>query len=99
MISPVHKSPKLHWIMALPRTSLAAILGPALCLAVFAQSTGAPITLTFEQAMARARTYAAQAYSAEIAAQLAHGDRVQARAALLPGVTWFNQFIYTQPNG
>ncbi len=96
------KSPQLHWGMVLPRISFAATLGPALCLAVFAQAPppgGAPIALTFEQAMARARTYAAQAYSAEIAAQLAHGDRVQARAALLPGVTWFNQFIYTQPNG
>ena len=98
----LHKAPKLHWGMVLPRTSLAAILGPALCLVAVAQTPPAgtaPITLTFEQAIARARTYAAQAYSAEIAAQLAHGDRVQARAALLPGVSWFNQFIYTQPNG
>ncbi len=32
------KSSKLHWGMVLPRTSLAAILGPALCVAVFAQA-------------------------------------------------------------
>jgi outer membrane protein TolC len=117
------------------KTVLAAIVGPALCLAVFAQTppaqqppggppgaepgpnplrpftsttpfpgiptatAAAPVTLTLEQAMGRARTYAGMVYSAEIAASLAHEDRVQARAALLPTVNWFNQFIYTQPNG
>jgi outer membrane protein TolC len=58
-----------------------------------------PVMLDFGQALARARVYTGQVYGAEIAAQLAHEDRVQARAALLPSVNWFNQFIYTQPNG
>ena len=42
---------------------------------------------------------ASRSISADIAAQLAHEDRVQAQAALLPSVNWLNQFIYTQPNG
>jgi outer membrane protein TolC len=58
-----------------------------------------PLNLTLADALVRARTYSQQVYSAEIAASLAGEDRVQARAALLPTVTWLNQFIYTQPNG
>jgi outer membrane protein len=89
--------------MPMPKASLAAIVGLALSVAVLAQAPPpageAPVTLTFDQAMARARIYAGQAYSAEIAAQLAREDKVQARAAMLPTVSWFNQFIYTQANG
>jgi outer membrane protein TolC len=76
-----------------PGTIPTASAGPALA------TGGGSISLTLEQAMVRARAYAGQAYSAEIAARLAHEDTVQARAALLPTVNWFNQFIYTQPNG
>ena len=49
--------------------------------------------------MQRARKYSPQFLTAEVAGQLAHEDRVQAKAALLPGVNYLNQFIYTQPNG
>jgi outer membrane protein TolC len=42
---------------------------------------------------------AQQYQSAVISAELAHEDRVQAKAALLPNATWFNQYIYTQGNG
>lgn len=59
----------------------------------------APLRLTLDEALERARTNSQPLISASIAAQLAREDRVQARAALLPGVNWFNQFIYTQPNG
>jgi outer membrane protein TolC len=55
--------------------------------------------LTLEDAIARARTYTQQVYSAEIAAQIAHEDSLQAHAALLPTVNMVNQFIYTQANG
>ena len=61
-------------------------------------STGS-LTLSLADAITRARTYTQQVYSAEIAAQIAHEDSVQAHAALLPTLTSFNQFIYTQPNG
>lgn len=58
-----------------------------------------PIALTLAGALDRARTYSQQVYAATFAAQIAHEDTVQAKAALLPTATWFNQFIYTQPNG
>jgi outer membrane protein TolC len=58
-----------------------------------------PLTITLEDALTRARANAPQLYSATLAAEGAHEDRVQARAAMLPSVNWNNQFIYTQPNG
>ncbi len=71
--------------------------------AVAASSEGtvspASVTLSLPDAIARARMYTQQVYSAEIAAKVAHEDSVQAKAALLPSLTEFNQFIYTQPNG
>ena len=45
------------------------------------------------------RQFSQQVYTAAFAAQLAHEDAVQARAALLPTANGFSQFIYTQPNG
>jgi outer membrane protein TolC len=71
----------------------------ALCHAAFAQSPPTALTLTLEDAVARARTYSPQLYSAQIAARIAREDTRQAKAALLPSVAWNNQFIYTQPNG
>jgi outer membrane protein TolC len=58
-----------------------------------------PITLTLQDAMQRARQYEQQIYSANIAAQLAHEDTVQAKAALLPTAEGQSAYIYTQPNG
>jgi len=55
--------------------------------------------LTLENALERARNVAQQYQSAAIAAALAHEDRVQAKAALLPTVNWLHQYIYTQGNG
>jgi outer membrane protein TolC len=52
-----------------------------------------------DDALARARKVAEQYQSAVITAELAHEDRVQAKAGLLPTVNWFNQYIYTQGNG
>jgi outer membrane protein len=61
-------------------------------------SLGPSINLTFQQAMQRAAQYSQQVYSARFAAQLAHEDKVQAKAALLPTVNAVSQYIYTQPN-
>ena len=61
--------------------------------------TPGSLTLSLPDAIARARTYTQQVYSAEIAARIAHEDSVQAKAALLPSLNEFSQFIYTQPNG
>lgn len=67
---------------------------------LFAQTaSGPPLTLTLDEALARAKKVAAQYQSAVITAEIAHEDRVQAKAALLPTVNWFNQYIYTQGNG
>lgn len=60
---------------------------------------GPSINLNLSQALTRAGQYSQQVYSAQFAAQLAHEDVVQARAALLPQASGFSQFIYTQPNG
>ncbi len=62
-------------------------------------SGGPALTLTLDDALARARKVAQQYQSAVIAAALAHEDKVQAKAALLPTVNWFNQYLYTQGNG
>src|SRR5947209_2486210 len=59
----------------------------------------APAKITLQDALTRARQYGAQVQSASLAAALAREDRVQARAANLPSVNAFNQFIYTQGNG
>jgi len=66
-----------------------------------AASSGAgavePLTLT--AAIALARVNSQQLRSADTSARLASEDRVQARAALLPSLGAFGQYIYTQPNG
>jgi outer membrane protein TolC len=78
-------------------------LGMALCRGVFAQSPAvapdAPLKLTLQDALNRARANSPQILSANIAALSAREDTLQAKAALLPGVSTFNQYIYTEPNG
>jgi outer membrane protein TolC len=63
------------------------------------QNSTNALVINLKDAMQRARKYSPQFLTAEVAGQLAHDDRVQAKAALLPGVNYLNQFIYTQPNG
>jgi outer membrane protein TolC len=58
-----------------------------------------PLTIDFQEALDRARKYGLEIQTANIAALLAREDRIQAKAAMLPGVQYFNQFIYTEPNG
>ena len=57
------------------------------------------LSIDLADALVRAQRYGAQIQTADIAASLAREDRVQARAATLPSVNGFNQFIYTQGNG
>ena len=64
-----------------------------------ASSTEAPLTLTLQDALNRARANSVQFQAALTDQGLAHEDKVQARAALLPSVTYNNSFIYTEPNG
>jgi outer membrane protein TolC len=64
-----------------------------------ASSTQAPLTLTLQDALNRARSNSVQFQAALTDQGLAHEDKVQARAGLLPSVNYNNQFIYTEPNG
>ncbi len=70
-----------------------------LACAALAQTASPPLQLTLADALARARTVSPQLLSASLAAQIAHEDAVQAKAALLPTAQAFSQFIYTQSNG
>jgi outer membrane protein TolC len=78
-----------------------SILGLALALrcGALAQTTAPPLTLTLQDALERARAVSQQLLSADLSARIAHEDKVQAKAALLPSVNWQNGFAYTQPNG
>jgi outer membrane protein TolC len=64
-----------------------------------ASSTQAPLTLTLQDALTRARANSVQFQAALTDQGIAHQDKVQARAGLLPSVNFNNEFIYTQPNG
>jgi outer membrane protein len=59
----------------------------------------AALSISFQEALDRARKYGLEIQTANIAALLAREDRIQAKAAMLPAVQYFNQFIYTEPNG
>jgi outer membrane protein TolC len=68
----------------------------AFTVAISAQT---PLTITLQDALARARQYGTQIQSANINSLLAKEDRTQAKAATLPSLNAFNQFIYTEGNG
>lgn len=60
---------------------------------------GPPIPITLQDALDRARKYYAQYLSAVTDANLAREDTRQARAALLPSVSYTQQYLNTQGNG
>jgi outer membrane protein TolC len=60
---------------------------------------GAPVTITLQDAIERARANDPQYRSALTDLGVAREDRVQARAELLPTVTYNNSFIYTEGTG
>ncbi|HEY6969589.1 MAG TPA: TolC family protein [Candidatus Angelobacter sp.] len=62
-------------------------------------STQPPLTLTLQDALARARKYNVEFNAALTDQGVAHQDKVQARAALLPSVAYNNEALYTQGNG
>jgi outer membrane protein TolC len=63
------------------------------------QTSNAPLTITLQDALERAKANDPQYASARTDVGLAKGDRVQARAALLPSVNYNTSFIYTQGTG
>jgi outer membrane protein TolC len=62
-------------------------------------STQAPLTLTLQDALTRAKTNSVQFQAALTDQGLAHQDTVLARAALLPTVNYNTAFLYTEGNG
>lgn len=64
-----------------------------------ASAQGAPLTITLQDALQRARMNDPDYRSAVTDLGLAREDRVQARAGLLPNVDYNNSFIYTQGTG
>jgi len=62
-------------------------------------STQAPLTLTLQDALARARSNSVPFQAALTDQGVAHEDKVQARANLLPSVNYNTQVLYTEPNG
>ena len=62
-------------------------------------ASGAPLTITLQDALQRARQNDPQYRSAITDLGLAREDRVQARAGLLPNLNYNNSFIYTQGTG
>jgi len=57
-----------------------------------------PLTLTLQDALQRAKVNSPEFRAALTEAGLAHEDKVQSRAALLPNVNYDNQIIYSQGN-
>jgi len=57
-----------------------------------------PASITLEQAISLARANEPSFAAAAAASRVSDLDRSIARAALLPGVTYHNQFLYTQPS-
>ena len=63
------------------------------------QAQPATLTIDLHEALSRARKYGTQIESANLMALAAREDLVQAKAAALPSLNAFNQFIYTEGNG
>lgn len=61
-------------------------------------NAGAPLTLTLQDALQRAQVNSPEFRAALTELGLAHEDKVQGRAALLPGVNYNNSIVYTQGN-
>ncbi len=61
--------------------------------------TTAPLTITLQDAMQRARAIVPQFLAARTDAAVAHQERVQARAAMLPSISYATSYAYTQGNG
>src|SRR6476659_327616 len=66
---------------------------------VSAQPSAPDTPMTLQAVLDQARANSQQFRSARLASDLAAEDKKQARAALLPSLNGFSQYIYTQPNG
>ena len=71
---------------------------PAPAAATSPDASSAPLVITLQDALARAKANDVQFRSAVTDLGVAHQDVVQSRAGLLPNVSYNMQFIYTQGN-
>src|SRR5207237_9335070 len=62
------------------------------------QNTAAPLTLTLQDALARARKINPEYHAALTELSIAKEDRGQSRAPLLPNVNYTTEFLYTEGN-
>jgi len=90
-------SKQAYLAIALLACSTAQAQAPAT--APSGSAPSAPVVLTLADALERAKVNSPQFQAAVTDLGLAREDRYQARAALLPGVTYNNSFLYTQGNG
>jgi outer membrane protein TolC len=73
--------------------------GPPLTLVQPPAPAGAPVTITLQDALDRARQNDSQFQTAVTDRDVARQDRVQARAALFPAVSYTTQYLGNSPNG
>lgn len=96
---------EIFWILILVLLAAAQSFAQEQTLTTNTQSanaspqSGAPVTITLQDALQRAKLNDPQYRSAITDLGLAREDRVQARAGLLPNVNYNNSFIYTQGTG
>jgi outer membrane protein len=76
-----------------------SILAVCCCWTSFLWAQEGLLSIDLKNALERARGNSQQLQSAAIDVNLAREDRNQARAALLPSLSYTNQFMYTQGNG
>jgi outer membrane protein TolC len=107
------KSLQNAFFLSIPRSRFGFVLRASIFILVlvcakrsgFAQATlatqasTAPLTITFQDALHRARQNSPEYRSALTDLGLAREDRVQARASLLPDVNYNTSYIYSQGTG
>jgi outer membrane protein TolC len=81
------------------RTLACWCFSAAACAAQTPAPAAGGVTIKLEDAIARARQHGGQIQGANLAVLQAQEDSAQVRAARLPSVSAFNQFIYTEGNG
>ena len=73
--------------------------GPPIALVQPEGASGPPLVVTLQDALQRAKQNDAQFQASEAEAALAREDRVQAKAGLLPSLSYTTQYLGNQPNG
>jgi outer membrane protein len=90
----------IAWLLSAAAAAAQVITpGPPLTLVQPEAPSGPPATVTLQDALERARQNDAQFQTAFSDADVAREDRVQARASLLPAVSFTTQYLGNSPNG